>query len=335
MMITKILQRVFLLVFIVVPLGVAADDDEYSALIVFGDSLSDTGNLAAQQGFGLLLLPPFDNGRLTNGPVAVERLAKGLKLPLVAAVKGGTNFAVAGATARQTSLASLPNQVNLFLSFGFVPSDALYLIFIGGNDIFDILDPSVLENPDDIIDSAVLAITNSIELLAMAGAENFFVANAADAALVPAVGGVPVATALTVAFNEKLGNAIDDLEDQLDIDVVEFDTFGFVRSVIAKAERKGSINTVDACFSRTDYFSALSLPPFPTLDEALRAAAHPDCLINPDPSSGPAELDFKRFVFFDEIHPAAWVHKRAGKAMLKAVKDNDDDDDDDGDNDDD
>ncbi len=323
MMITKILQRVFLLVFIVVPVSVAADDDEYSALIVFGDSLSDTGNLAAQPGFEVLLFPPFDNGRLSNGPLAVETLANGLGLPLLAAVNGGTNFAVAGATARQTSLASLPNQVNLFLSFGFVPSDALYLIFIGGNDIFDALDPTVVEPPSQIVNNAVLAITNAIELLAMAGAEEFLVANAADAALVPAVGGAPIATVLTKSFNKSLSKALDKLEDDIDVDIEKFDTFKFVRSVIKKASKTGSINTQDACFLRGAYLMALmnGLPP----DDALRNAAHPDCLINFDP----VILDFDSFVFFDEIHPAAWVQELAGKKMLAVVRDDNEDDDDD------
>ena len=55
----------------------------FTALIVFGDSLSDNGNA----------------GRFSNGPVWVEHLAKNLALPLRPSRAGGTNHAVGGARA--------------------------------------------------------------------------------------------------------------------------------------------------------------------------------------------------------------------------------------------
>ena len=54
-----------------------ASADSFSRLYVFGDSLSDTGNAASVVND---LPPPYYKNRFSNGPVAVEVLAKKLGL---------------------------------------------------------------------------------------------------------------------------------------------------------------------------------------------------------------------------------------------------------------
>ena len=117
-------------------------DNLFSQIFVFGDSLSDTGNLASLLE-GNSLPPPYDMKRVSNGPVSVETLALELGLTIDASLHliggpiAGTNFAVAGANASGNQLIDLRSQVIAFqFSHGFVaPSDALYVVFIGGNDI--------------------------------------------------------------------------------------------------------------------------------------------------------------------------------------------------------
>jgi phospholipase/lecithinase/hemolysin len=83
-------------------------------LFVFGDSLSDTGNLASFSPNKFCHPADFPIGddcnglfyqqnRVSNGPVAVEILSANLgsgEPEAALAVAGGTNYAVAGATAR-------------------------------------------------------------------------------------------------------------------------------------------------------------------------------------------------------------------------------------------
>jgi outer membrane lipase/esterase len=57
----------------------AANADGFSAEYVFGDSLSDNGNLAAALHTTFPNPPSFDNS-FTNGPVAVQLLAESLGL---------------------------------------------------------------------------------------------------------------------------------------------------------------------------------------------------------------------------------------------------------------
>ena len=86
-------------------LGVSsAHAGPYDAEYVFGDSLSDNGNLAAL--FGLTFPnPPSYHDSFTNGPVAVSLLAQSLGLSLnpslwlTSLVPAGTNYAVGGAIA--------------------------------------------------------------------------------------------------------------------------------------------------------------------------------------------------------------------------------------------
>ena len=59
----------------------SAPPSAFDELVVFGDSLSDTGNA----------------GRFSNGPVWVEGVANGLGLSVRPSESGGTNYAIGGA----------------------------------------------------------------------------------------------------------------------------------------------------------------------------------------------------------------------------------------------
>jgi phospholipase/lecithinase/hemolysin len=68
----------------------------FSDLIVFGDSLSDVGNI--QSAIGIYPGDGYFNGRFSNGSVYAEALSMGLGLgPLVRSTNSGDNFAYGGA----------------------------------------------------------------------------------------------------------------------------------------------------------------------------------------------------------------------------------------------
>src|SRR5215471_17330655 len=79
----------------------------YSALYVFGDSLSDSGNNAIVFAPNTTPVPisgndfiptfPYASGRYTNGPVWAQDFAAGLGLGVSPSLLGGTNFAFGGA----------------------------------------------------------------------------------------------------------------------------------------------------------------------------------------------------------------------------------------------
>ena len=103
----------------------------FSSVFVFGDSLSDTGNLAEIQGANFPN-PPFFNDSVTNGRPAVVLLAQHFGLPERPSLfangfqdthnlfgpgfQFGTNYAIAGARAFQPGVGDLTDQVTGFLA---------------------------------------------------------------------------------------------------------------------------------------------------------------------------------------------------------------------------
>jgi GDSL-like Lipase/Acylhydrolase len=83
-----------------IDLGNTLGDRSFDQLVIFGDSLSDTGNLSRALG-GLFPPPPYFNGRLSNGPLWLEYLAPELGISNVA------NFAFAGSTTGRSNIASI------------------------------------------------------------------------------------------------------------------------------------------------------------------------------------------------------------------------------------
>ncbi|MFL1463675.1 SGNH/GDSL hydrolase family protein [Roseococcus sp. DSY-14] len=271
----------------------------YTAEYVFGDSLSDTGNLlrlaaanpAAFQGVALPL-PPYLTGRYSNGPVWVEGLAQSLGLPLQPSLAGGTNFSFAGALTGGGSIPGVAAQAAGFLAAtgGAADPQALYILGGGGNDLrrATSADLAIAQNAADNIAAALAA-------LYAAGARNFLVATPPDVSLLPEVQGTGAALAAVRALRAFLGEALraELLADlaafaalRPDAQVTSLDIFGLLRDAVADPARYGFTNVVDAC---------------------LDAASQSVC-------STPGS-----FLFWDGIHPTAAGHDILAQAALAAL----------------
>ncbi len=285
-------------------------DASYSRLVVFGDSLSDPGNAFVVTGENAV--PPFQavpsaayaigGHHFSNGPTWVEQLAKDLKLPTSAKpalrVPGiFTNYAVGGARARGgTTSVDLTTQVSTFLGDfgGSASSDALYVIWIGSNDIRDALVAAVADptfaTSIAIIISAVNTEAANIGALVAAGATQFLVLNAPNVALTPAVtslGPTAVfgATLLSGSYNAGLSAALDGLETAIPvIDIIRFDTFALVSTFVADPEDFGLENSMDSCITPGLIVGAICDKP-------------------------------KDFLFWDFIHPTKTTHRLIGEAV--------------------
>ena len=273
-------------------------------IVVFGDSLSDTGNGFALVGSNatppdysldasLIPAAPYARGghHLTNGATWIERFARQLGLAgsvrpaLASAAPFATNYAVGTARAANVGPFSLPVQVAAFLqdTGGVAPADALYVIQVGGNDLRDALLAYPLGS-DAIIDAAVDSIRTSILALYAAGARNFLVWNAPDIGLMPAVRMLPpqfgvVASGLSVQFNTELAAALTGLlalPPLSEIEIAQFDAFSLIHSIVASPPQFGLTNVTEACVMPND-------PPF--------ACQNPD-----------------EYLFWDGVHPTTAVH---------------------------
>ncbi|GGY30037.1 lipase [Rhodanobacter panaciterrae] len=117
----------------------AAAATDFSKVVVFGDSLSDNGNISLATAPGIQ--PPL---RFTTNPghVAIENVASKLGLALSPSLAGGSDYAWGGAGVLTNSpgtpaaVPTLTGQVNAYLAGGAVDGNALYSIWGGANDIF-------------------------------------------------------------------------------------------------------------------------------------------------------------------------------------------------------
>src|SRR3954469_2954468 len=107
----------------------------FTNLVVFGDSLSDIGNV--QQSFLTNTPGPYYwNGRFSNGPVYAETLTTGLGLPALnrSTASGGNDFAYGGAKTTGTGLPDslvvkdIDDQVDTFLSSRTANATTLYVV---------------------------------------------------------------------------------------------------------------------------------------------------------------------------------------------------------------
>jgi phospholipase/lecithinase/hemolysin len=144
-------------------------------LLVFGDSLADTGNAYALRGDAAFPCPPHWRGRRCDGPVWVEHLAAALGLPpLVHSLAGGRNHAYGGArSGAGRSAKGMPNllaQVEGFLASGDPgPPDAVAVLRAGANDYLDAA-------PSGAVAAAVNRhLLEAVERLAAAGLRRFLV----------------------------------------------------------------------------------------------------------------------------------------------------------------
>jgi phospholipase/lecithinase/hemolysin len=212
----------------------------YTAVIAYGDSLSDNGNLFAAIGY-----PPYPYwlGRLSNGPVTVEQLATSLHSSLL-------DFAYGGATTGWGNIADFGTQTSVGAlglpgmllqvqgTLGSIPpsvvSTSLFVVWGGPNDFFQTPTGSPLIAAGDVR-SIILQIQ-------AAGGQHILVPGMPDLGLTPGHYGDPNATAFSLAFNAAL-------LANLPTGVTYFDTFGFLDNIVANPGVYGFTDVTDPCFN--------------------------------------------------------------------------------------
>ena len=252
----------------------------YSALIVFGTSLSDSGNAFALRGgtntapdyaLNPLLIPtaPYARGghHFSNGATWVEQLARALGLagsvrPAYASSSpGATNYAVGAARAYDDGQnVNLSDQVQAFLSDfgGQAPADALYVIEMGGNDIRDALvayQTGGAPAAQMVLQKALASIAGNIQLLYQAGARKFLVWLPPNVGLTPAIqmlnqvspGAAQLAAILSQGFVAGLTGVLTQLSALPDINLIPFDAYALLNGIVASPASYGLTDVRTAC----------------------------------------------------------------------------------------
>ena len=263
----------------------------FSQVIVFGDSLSDDGNIrhVAEEDFFVPYpgqLFDYSDGRFTNSsdtfPASEmyagtwhEQLARTF-LGLAAATNsldGGTDYAFGGATtidgsSERTvidnpepffggdltiSIDNLGKQVDDYLAAHTPDPSALYIVWGGGNDLFD-------NASSDSVIATAQRVAGLLERLARAGAYYILVPNVPPLGLVPNYMDDPVKAAALNAgsaqYRSELNNQLDAAEAELasegiQIALYRYDVYGLFYRLAANPEDVGFANISDSSQTKT------------------------------------------------------------------------------------
>jgi phospholipase/lecithinase/hemolysin len=295
--------------------AVLAQAQDYTSIVVFGDSLSDTGNFAdlTQTKYGVRIPGPdanYTDGRFTDGdetlPAArkyfglwIEQFAAMLpaKPPIKSSLDGGTNYAYGNATnANGTStiqfgpsnslsvnVNNIGQQITDYLATSpEITNKSLFAVWGGSNDIL------AANSADDII-KAVIAQAINIQRLIDAGATQFIIPNIPPLGSTPLLNGSPKtsipATAAAVLYNQALAAALSILRDfnfDKHLHFVQFDVFSLFNQVVASPAKYSLAN--------------------------VTAGAQGNALVDPD-----------TYLFWDELHPTTSAHNILAVSAVEAV----------------
>jgi outer membrane lipase/esterase len=283
----------------------AASATDFSKVVVFGDSLSDAGNLSLSEG------SPTPMRFTTNpGETSAELVAAGLGDPIQASLLGGTDYAFGGAGVVQgvAPVPTLPQQFQMYLAAngGHADANALYQVWGGANDIFYLT--STTTDTNVLAAGTVNAAKTELGLLGQmqgSGARYVVVYN------LPNIGATPEATAggaaasagatqLSVLFNGTLSSGLAQLSNA-GLNIIPVNTYGLINEVIANPSAYGFSNVTAPACTGGDGSSV-------------------EC----GPQGSGATVTYapgtdQTYLFADGVHPTTAAHKMLSEVVLAEI----------------
>lgn len=277
----------------------------FSRIILFGDSMSDNGNLHKRSVELSLIFPispvlpvspPYYKGRFTNGKVWVEHLAKMMNIPEGSLL----NYAYAGASV-QSDYMPIPNlqtQVNKYLTWNHTGDPyALYVVWIGSNDLLRHNDLP----QEQLIANISSGIESNIRRLISHGAKHILSPGLPDLSFTPDSMGQDLnngnnnytnylkSTAFN--YNKTHNEMLNKLKREFpDVEFMTFNFFKFLNETHDRAAEFGFYNIDERCNPNSYWKDELEVCNMP-----------------------------REYVFWDGIHPTAKAHEILSSLIYKVV----------------
>ena len=272
-------------------------------VVVFGDSLSDNGNLYEFMKHQLPPSPPYYEGRFSNGPVWIEHLVASYFPADPSAHLLDYAFGGAGVSEEVDDvLFTLRKEVDSYLVShqDKASPDSLFVVWIGANNYLGM--PTDLEQALIEVNTG---INNSLELLVEKGAKHILVLNLPDLGRTPAAtefGSVEVFSYLTNQHNKSLSTTVTNFQQKHpEVNWLFFDLHQAFNDVLENPQQYGFTNITDTCVN--------SIVDEVTKKSVLKMVA------SSQPNRGSSACN--GYLFFDLVHPTALAHSiLSGKARI-------------------
>lgn len=257
-----------------------AKAQNFAQIYVFGDSLSDGGNVFKATQKKSPPSPPYFRGRYSNGPVWVEYFAQKLGL----SSNPNTNFAYGGATtssSKQMPLGLLAQIEHFTASNTSADPNALYIIWAGTNDYL-----GGATNPTVPIKNLTMAVKS----LSAVGAKNILVINLPDLGKLPETRNsrrADLLNNLTEQHNSSLTISLNSLRQQLNsqINITYYDVNSLFNQILNNPKKFGFTDVTTPCLSQ------------------VSLCGQPN-----------------EYLFWDSIHPTTAAHKLLAELVFLELK---------------
>lgn len=320
--------------------------NQFDSLVMFGDSLTDNGNLYAYMWGYLPISPPYYEGHFSNGPIWAEYLYHDWYGEQN--VGGFQDYAVGGAGAVISRKGNLPFSLAIEVNDYFYwhtydkPTTSLFTIWIGANNYLN--GPT---NVASITTGVVDAIGTAVENLARSGGNKFLIANLPDMSTSPYAqkyGDTALLKELTDVHNQKLADKLDELRGKFpDIKLIFFDVHALFDKAMVDPAHFRLTNTTDPCYLGTysGWYNAVQTDKdliysdlkkrSPKFDNSrwdmikdnpvLMTAAQFGQVYNQRPLKALEEPSTcYGYLFWDHIHPTTEVHRAIADEVKRLIK---------------
>lgn len=281
-------------------------------LVIFGDSLSDNGNLYEYLKRELPMSPPYFQGRFTNGPVWIELLTamyypNNAKDHLLDYAFGGAGVLEGSDSDDEEDdvLFTLSREVDSYLLSHQDKADesSLYIVWMGANNYLAIPD-----DQEQALYATNIGIVHDLQRLVDKGAKNIMVVNLPDLGKTPAArdfDAVDLLSSLSDKHNIMLAENIAKLkQNNPDVKWLLFDVYQIFSDLLEAPEQYGLTNTTDTCY-----------------EEMVSARHSSRSILSMVSTVKPRKTKdaCTGYLFFDPVHPSEVAHQVMAQRIKKAL----------------
>lgn len=282
-------------------------------VVVFGDSLSDTGNLYEFMRHQLPMSPPYHDGRFTDGPVWIEHLLEhyfstNYKSHLANYAFGGSGVGSEDENDDEDfsdgAMLNLDAEVTSYLMAhdDHASPSSLYVVWMGANNYIALPD-----NLDAEVNFTLDGIHRNLKHLVEKGAKYIMVVGLPDLGRTPMAAEFDAQRELSYLANQhnaKLKELVQTLQsDYPEVQWIFYAVNDLFVDALDHPELYGFKNTTSTCYDTFDYL--------PQSESVLTMVSRIQV--------GSSPKSCETYLFFDPIHPSARAHKYIAERGVKVL----------------